>query len=82
VPIAAALEQPPGDLRMEIAAVRAVLAELLEAELPAETLANVVDRATNALVRLMRANKSLAEKQDEADQAALDVLRDLGQGER
>lgn len=56
-----ALELPPGDLRLEIAVVRQLLAQLLGAELPPAEMVEAVDRATGALVRMLRANKQLSE---------------------
>ena len=62
VPIVAlerALDLPPGDLRLEIAVTRAVLAELLHTELPAEELIKVLEKGSATLSRLLRTNKYL-----------------------
>ena len=73
VPVVAlerALEVPPGDVRLEIAAARAVLAELLESGLPATEIAGAFDRATGALARLLRTNRQLD------DEAGRDEMQD------
>ena len=84
VPVVAleeALELPPGDLRREIAVVRAVLAELLKAGLAEVALVTALDRATGALVRLLRANQQLtAEQAGEVEAMMGRVLQEMGQG--
>ena len=52
-----AAEQPPGNLRMEIAVVRTVLADLLKIDLPPAQQALVVNQLMGALVRLVRENR-------------------------
>ncbi len=76
-----ALKLPPGDLRLEIAVVRGILAELVKAELALPELADAVDAATSSLVRLLRTNKHLGEdRPDEFQETVAQVLRDLGLG--
>ena len=76
-----ALKLPPGDLRLEIAVVRGILAELVKADLALPELAKAVDAATSSLARLLRTNKHLGEdRPDEFQETVAQVLRDLGLG--
>ncbi len=81
VPIVAlerALDLPPGDLRLEIAVTRAVLAELLHTGLPAEELIKVLEKGSATLSRLLRTNKYLdsgaAEQFDDALACVLEKM--------
>jgi hypothetical protein len=81
VDLKSALRLPPGDLRLEIAVVRQVLAQLLAAELPPAELVAAVDKATSALVRMLKANKQLSEDAAGELETAVDrYLSDLGLG--
>ncbi len=60
-----ALELPPADLRLEIAVTRAALADLLRSGLDARDLIVGIDKATAALVRLLRLNHQLAAAGDD-----------------
>lgn len=84
VPVVAlqdALKSPPGDLRLEIAVVRALISELLRAQLSIETLVEAVDKATGALARLMRVNKQLSDDDvGEFESEVGRLLADLGLG--
>ena len=74
-----ALTLPPGDLRLEIAVVRQALAQLLEAELAPVELIGALDKATAALVRMLKANKQLNEDAANELEMAVDIfLRELG----
>ena len=76
-----ALVLPPGDLRLEIAVVRQVLAQVLDNEVPPVELVGAVDRATGALVRMLKANKVLSSEADGELETAVEMyLRDLGLG--
>ena len=76
-----ALNLPPGDLRLEIAVVRGILAELVKTELPMPELVEAVDAATSSLARLLRTNQQLDEDQpDEFQDAITQVLKRLGLG--
>ena len=76
-----ALLLPPGDLRLEIAVVRQVLAQVLDNEVPPVELVGAVDRATGALVRMLKANKVLSSEADGELETAVEMyLRDLGLG--
>ena len=84
VPVVAlerALEVPPGDVRLEIAAARALLAELLESGLPATEIAVAFDRATGALARLLRTNRELGDAGRHEMQDGIGLaLEELGLG--
>ena len=74
-----ALNLPPGDLRLEIALVRGILADLVKTGQPIPELVKSVDTATNALSRLLRTNQKLAADQpNEFDAAVAQVLEKLG----
>ena len=76
-----ALRLPPGDLRLEIAVVRQVLQELLQSELAPVDLMEAVDKATSALVRMLKTNKQLSEDAaGELETAVEQYLRELGLG--
>ena len=76
-----ALEVPSDDLRLEIAAARVVVGELLKAELPAEVLAGALEQATGALTRLLRTNQVLnGDKGDESQAWLVRALTELGLG--
>ena len=84
VPIVAlkdALHLPPGDLRLEIAAARHVLSELLKADLtPAERVEGL-NKASGALARLLRTNVTLEGGElKELIEAYDQYLADLGLG--
>ena len=85
VPVVAleeALKLPPGDLRMEIAAVRAAISAVLRAELAPADLLHVLDKGTGALARMLRINRQLGGAEADEFQAALDqVLAELGLGD-
>ena len=73
VPVVAleqALDLPPGDLRLEIAVARAVMADLLQKELPTEELVVALDRVAGTLTQLLRTNKAL-------EAVGSDVLHDV-----
>ncbi len=82
VPVVAlkdALKLPPGDLRLEIAVTRAVLREILDADLDTSALIAGLERATGALTRLLKTNKQIgAESQDELERVVDLVLKDIG----
>lgn len=81
VDLKSALQLPPGDLRLEIAVVRQVLAQLLAAELAPTELVGAVDRATSALVRMLKANKQLSEDAaGELETAVEQYLAEFGLG--
>ena len=86
VPVVAleqALDRPPGDLRLEIAVTRALLAELLNMDLPADKALPALDRATGALARLLRTNKALESVgSDVLHDALWQVLEDTEAGGR
>ena len=74
-----ALNLPPGDLRLEIAVVRGILAELVKTKLEMPELVEAVDKATNSLARLLRTNHHLGkEGPDDFQEGVLQVLKDLG----
>ncbi len=76
-----ALALPPGDLRLEIAVVRQVLAQLLSSKVPPVELVGAVDRATGALVRMLKVNKVLSSEVDGELEAGVErYLRELGLG--
>lgn len=81
VDLKSALQLPPGDLRLEIAVVRQVVAQLLAAELPPVELIAALDRATSALVRMLKANQQLSEDAaGELETAVEQYLAELGLG--
>jgi hypothetical protein len=81
VAVEEALRLPPGDLRPEIAVVRAAIHELVSAGLPAEELIDALNTGTGALARLFRVNKLLSEQEAGVlDEAVARVLGDLGMG--
>lgn len=72
---------PPGDLRPEIAIVRAAIQELVGAGLPIEALIDALNTGTGALARLFRVNKLLTEQEAGViDEAVRHILTDLGKG--
>ena len=76
-----ALDLPAGDLRLEIAVVRGILADLVKSDLPMAELVHAVDEATSALSRLLRTNKHLGDGQpDEFQDAMAQILKGLGLG--
>ena len=76
-----ALALPPGDLRLEIAVMRQVLAQALESDAPPVELIDAVEKATGALVRMLKANKGLIPAADDEMEAGLErYLRELGLG--
>ncbi len=75
----AALGQSSDDLQAEIAVTRLLLVELLRADLPTDKLVMLVDKATGALARLLRANREIAGPDaGEVDEAIARVLREIG----
>lgn len=81
VDLKSALQLPAGDLRLEIAVVRQVLVQLLAAELPPAELIVALDRATSALVRMLKANQQLSEDAaGELETAVEQYLAELGLG--
>ncbi len=76
-----ALALPPGDLRLEIAVMRQVLAQALNSDAPPVELIDAVEKATGALVRMLKANKGLIPATDDEMEAGLErYLRELGLG--
>ncbi len=77
-----ALALPPGDLRLEIAVVRQVLAHVLDSDVPPVELVSAVERATGALVRMLKVNKELSsETGGELEAGVEKYLRELGLGD-
>ena len=75
-----ALALPPGDLRLD-AVMRQVLAQALHSDAPPMELVVAVEKATSALVRMLRANKGLIPAADDGMEEALErYLRELGLG--
>ena len=58
-----AMEAPPGDLQLEIAVMRAALADLVRAGLPITDLIACLDQGMGALVRLLRTNHVVSGEQ-------------------
>ena len=85
VPVVAleqAMDLPPGDLRLEIAVTRALLAELLKMSLPADQAVPIFDRASGTLPRLLRTNRVLEAVGSNAMQDLIGrVARDLDREE-
>ena len=76
-----ALHLPPGDLRLEIAVVRQVLAQVLDSDVPPVEMIGAVDRATGALVRMLKMNKELGSEADgELEMGVERYLREIGLG--
>ena len=76
-----ALALPPADLRVEIAIVRQVLAQASNSKVPAVELIDAVDKATRALLRLLKANKVMISEADgELEMGVERYLRELGLG--
>ncbi len=74
VPIVAleeALKLPAGDLRLEIAVMRAIFQELVRSGLPLGELIAGADTVTGALARLLRVNKVLGDEQHDAMEETL-----------
>ena len=64
VPVVAlerALELPPGDLRIEIAVTRSVLADVMQSDMSPAELLKVLETGATTLTRLLRTNKQLAD---------------------
>ena len=84
VPIVAleeALKLPAGDLRLEIAVMRAIFRELVRADLPLSELIAGADTVTGALARLLRVNKVLGEGEEGAmEEVVRRVLGERGLG--
>ena len=84
VPVVAleeALKLPAGDLRLEIAVMRAIFQELVRSGLPLAELIAGADTVTGALARLLRVNKTLGDEQDGAIEAVIKrVLAARGYG--
>jgi len=77
----AAVGQSSDDLQAEIAVTRLLLVELLRADLPTDKLVMLVDKATGALARLLRANREIAGPDaGEVDEAIGRVLREVDEG--
>lgn len=82
VDLKSALRLPPGDLRLEIAVMRQVLVQLLAAELPPVELIAALDKATAALVRMLKANQQLSEDAaGELETAVEQYLAEVGLGQ-
>ena len=85
VPVVAlkqALDLPPGDLRLEIAALRALLAEAMQSELPSVELLKAVEAGMTTLARLLRTNKQLDNSgKEKLDEEVDRALEELGLGE-
>ena len=85
VPVVAlkqALDLPPGDLRLEIAALRALLAESMQSELPSVELLKAVEAGMATLARLLRTNKQLGNSgKEKLDEEVDRALEELGLGE-
>ena len=74
-----ALGQAPENLQAEIAVTRLLLAELLQSDLPPDKLVGLVDRATAALARLLRANQQIGGSEaGDIDEIVARVLAELG----
>lgn len=76
-----ALDHPPGNLRAEIAVVRAMLADLLKMDLAPDQRARISGTLLAALVRLVRENRLVDGSQsDQIDQTMLELLQREGVG--
>ncbi len=77
-----AMEQPPDDLRLEIAAVRAAIDELLSMKgMDAGERLKALDKGMGALARLIRIQKQVSgDDGGDLDLFVADALKELGMG--